>query len=69
MPAPLQNRALARGRVDEHGRVVVPSPVQVRPGDRLLVVRGSGRALGFVAHGPIYEEACRHPELTCFGRC
>jgi hypothetical protein len=27
---------------------------------RLLAVRGSGRALGFVAHGPIYEEALRN---------
>jgi hypothetical protein len=35
----------------------------MRPGDRLLVVRGSGRALGFVAQGRIYDEAWKHPEL------
>jgi hypothetical protein len=63
VPEPLQMRALARGRVDELGRVMVPAAVEVRPGDRLLVVRGSGRALGFVAHGPIYEEAVKHPDL------
>jgi hypothetical protein len=33
-----------------------------------LAVRGSGQALGFVAQGPIYEEALRHPELACFDK-
>ena len=59
--------ALAQGRVDEVGRVTAPAAVGVQPGDRLLAVRGSGRALGFVARGPIYEEALKHPELACFG--
>ena len=63
VPAPLQARALAWGRVDASGRVMVPAAVAVQPGDRLLVVRGSGRALGFVARGPVYEEALRHSEL------
>jgi hypothetical protein len=63
VPAPLQMRAVARGRVDELGRVMVPEAVKVQPGDRLLAVRGSGRALGFVAHGPIYQEALKHPDL------
>lgn len=35
----------------------------VRPGDTLLVVRGSGQALGFIVRGPIVEEARKHPEL------
>jgi hypothetical protein len=38
----------------------------VRVGDRLLVVRGSGRAVGFAVRGPIVEEAGRHPELEVF---
>lgn len=67
MPAPLQMRALARGHVEEMGRVMAPAAVGVQPGDWLLAVRGSGRALGFVAHGPIYEEALQHSELACFG--
>jgi hypothetical protein len=46
----------------------VPGAVGVQSGDRLLAVRGSGRALGFVAHGPIYEEAFKHPELACFSQ-
>jgi hypothetical protein len=49
------------------GRVVVPPEVGVKPGDRLLAVRGSGRALGFVARGPIYEEALKHADLEVFG--
>jgi hypothetical protein len=66
MPDRLQARAVARVCVDEIGRVMVPAALGVQPGDWLLAVRGSGRALGFVAHGPIYEEASKHPELVCF---
>ncbi len=64
--APIQARALAQGRMEEPGRVKVPAAVGVQPGDRLLAVRGSGRALGFVAHGPIYEEALKHNDIACF---
>ncbi|MEJ2209966.1 MAG: hypothetical protein P8129_13120 [Anaerolineae bacterium] len=60
-------RALARGRIEQRGQVTVPAAVGVQAGDRLLVVRGSGRALGFLTRGPIYEEALRHPELRSFG--
>ena len=48
------------------GCVVVPLEVEVKPGDRLLTARGSGYGLGFVARGPIYEEALKHPELEVF---
>jgi hypothetical protein len=41
-------------------RLGINLPVQ------LLAVRGSGVALGFVAKGPIYEEAQKHPELEVF---
>ena len=58
---------LGRGRFEEDGWVRVPPEVGVKPGDRLLAVRGSRYGLGFVARGPIYEEALRHPELGCFG--
>jgi len=59
-------RVLARGRFAEGGRVTVPPEVGVRPGDRLLAVRGSRYGLGFLAQGPIYEEALKHPELEVF---
>jgi hypothetical protein len=66
MPEPLQTRALAQCHVVEPGRVVAPPAVDIWPGERLLAVRGSGRALGFVARGPIYEEALRHADLSFF---
>lgn len=38
----------------------------IKPGDSLLVVRGSGLALGFIVRGPIVEEARRHSELEIY---
>jgi len=67
MAGPMQTRILAGGSIGEDGQVKVPLPVGVQAGDRLLAVRGSGRALGFVARGPIYEEALRHHALEVFG--
>ncbi|MBN2099575.1 MAG: hypothetical protein JW753_08270 [Dehalococcoidia bacterium] len=53
------------------GGVTVPlgtlSRYGVNTGDRLLVVRGSGLAVGFAVRGPIVEEAKRHSELKVFG--
>jgi hypothetical protein len=57
--------ALGRGRFGD-GRAVVPPEVEAKPGDRLLTVRGSCYGLGFVARGPIYEEALKHPKLEVF---
>ena len=56
---------LGRSRFGDGG-VSVPPEVNVKPGDRLLTVRGSGYGLGFVARGPIYEEALKHSELKVF---
>lgn len=33
---------------------------------KLLAARGSGLGLGFIAKGPIYQEAENHPELELF---
>jgi hypothetical protein len=60
-------RELARGRFEE-GKVTVPPEVSVEPGSRLLTVRGSRYGLGFIAQGPIYEEAVKHPELEALGK-
>jgi len=49
-----------------NGQVAVPPEVDVKPGDQLLTVRGSCYGLGFIARGPIYEEALKHPELEVF---
>jgi len=63
---PLAQRALGEGLISKGGLVAFPPESGVQPGDRLLAVRGSGMALGFVQRGPIYEEALRHPELETF---
>lgn len=55
-------RELGRSRFSD-GWVAVPPEVGVRPGDRLLTVRGSCYGLGFVARGPIHEQALKHLEL------
>jgi hypothetical protein len=59
-------RELCRTRFGD-GRVRAPLETGVECGDRLLTVRGSRCALGFVARGPIYLEALGHPELETFG--
>jgi hypothetical protein len=38
----------------------------IRIGDRLLVIRGSGLAVGFAVRGPIIQEAGKHGELPVF---
>jgi hypothetical protein len=63
MAAQVQMRVLARGHFGMDGQAMVPKEVGMGSGKRLLVVRGSGRALGFLARGPIYHEALKHPEL------
>lgn len=59
-------KKLARGRFNKCGRVAIPPEIGTQPGDRLLTVRGSCYALGFVTKGPIYNEALKHPLLECF---
>jgi len=66
IPTLLKKRVLAQGRMGRRGRVVLPPEVEAQVGDRLLAVRGSGLALGFLKRGPIYEEALQHPELEVF---
>jgi hypothetical protein len=62
----LAQHMLGKGVVGKNERVAFPNAAGVQPGERLLVVRGSGLALGFVQRGPIYEEALRHPEIEVF---
>jgi len=59
-------RELDRGRFGQ-GCVTALPGMGMDPGDQLLTVRGSCYGLGFVAKGPIYEEATKHPELEVFG--
>lgn len=59
-------RELGRGQF-ENGRVTAPPEIGVKPGDRLLAVRGSRYGLGFVVKGPIYGEALKHTNIEVFG--
>lgn len=60
-------RILARGRFGA-GQVFLPPETGLQPGTRLLAVRGSRYGLGFVAQGPIYEEALKQTgRLEVFG--
>lgn len=64
--SPIRSRILENGNIREQMRVILPKTLKLQPGERLLVVRGSGLALGFLQQGPIYEEAMRHPEIQVF---
>jgi hypothetical protein len=63
-----EQRILGRGRIEPPGCVTLPDQIEVLPGQRLLAVRGSGRALGFLQKGRIFEEAQKHPEIEVFER-
>jgi hypothetical protein len=63
---PLQSCIIDQGEIGEAGLIEIPPAVEIQPGDRLLVVRGSGLALGFIAKGPVYQEALKHPEIETF---
>ena len=56
---------LGRSRFAD-GCVSLPPRVDVKAGARLLAVRGSRYALGFVARGRIHDEASAHPDLLVF---
>ena len=52
-------RTIGQGYLEE-GRIILPPRTGISPGDVLLAVRDSRYGLGFVAQGPIYEEALRY---------
>jgi len=64
--SPLRPRFLGQVKIGAERRVLLPHEADVQSGEHLLVVRGSGLALGFIQRGPIYEEAQRHPEIETF---
>jgi hypothetical protein len=59
-------RILARACILQVARIQLPPELSVQSGDRLLVVRGSGLALGFPVKGRIVEAASNYPELEVF---
>ena len=54
-------------KIYKNGIIKVPQKTliafKVKINENLLVGRGSGLALGFIAKGPIFEEAKKHPEI------
>jgi hypothetical protein len=59
-------RVPAQGKIGRDGWVILPPDVEAPIGDRLLVVRGSGYALGLLAYGPIVGAALQHHKLAAF---
>ncbi len=64
--SPLHCRIIGQSTIDDDGRLKLPAVVSILQGESLLVVRGSGLALGFLRHGLVYEEALLHPEIEVF---
>jgi len=62
----LRPRFLGQARIESGRRVALPPEAGLQPGARLLAVRGSGLALGFLQRGPILEEALKHPGIETF---
>ena len=53
--------------IDDQGHLILPTETLhiygVRPGDKILAVRGSYAGLSLLVKGPIIEEAEKHPEI------
>ncbi len=62
----LRQRIVTVGTLEGNNRLHLPEEVDVMGGERLLAVRGSGLALGFLQRGPIHELALQHPEIGVF---
>ena len=56
--------------IHENGQLLLPPPLLevygVKPGDYLLVIRGSYVGIGLAAKGPLVKEARKHPEIVVF---
>lgn len=63
----IQMRILMQGIMGVNRLIVLPQALEILPSERLLAVRGSNFALGFLQRGPIYETALHHTEIEIFG--
>ena len=63
IPEILTGRRLGTGRFRSDRIIQIPPDIDVEPWQKLLAVRGSGHALGFLTRGPIFELALRHPTM------
>ena len=62
----LAQRKLGEGVIGENEMITFLGVAGFQPGERLLIVRGSGLVLGFVQRSPIHEEASLHPKIEVF---
>jgi len=62
----MQSCLIGQSWINSERQVVLPPNSGVMLGERLLTVRGSGLALGFIQRGLIYEEALKHTEIEIF---
>ena len=63
---PTPTRFLTQGYLQPGGTVQLPEEIGLKAGERLLAVRGSGHALGFLQRGPIYQPAQQHTQIEVF---
>ncbi|MBN2677445.1 MAG: hypothetical protein JXR32_05205 [Anaerolineaceae bacterium] len=66
LQSPILQRSIGEGVIQADGLIRLPPDSGIIPGDRLLVVRGSGLALGFIQFGPIIDEALKHADIEIF---
>ena len=59
-------RSIAKGILEENMVIYLPPAIDAQPGERLLAVRGSRFALGFIQRGPIYTTALHHTDIEVF---
>ncbi|MFX1503446.1 MAG: hypothetical protein ACFFDH_20955 [Promethearchaeota archaeon] len=65
-----KNRKYCLLRILDDKSIVLPERIldafEINTNDLLLSGRGSHLAIGFIAKGPIFEEAKKHPEIEMF---
>jgi hypothetical protein len=65
-----KKRKFSKVKIDKGGFITLSEHIMgdfgINIGDKLLVIRGSGLALGFIAKGPIYREAEKYSEIPLF---
>jgi bifunctional DNA-binding transcriptional regulator/antitoxin component of YhaV-PrlF toxin-antitoxin module len=70
-PVSDRGRLFCTTTIKQDGCIQLPpeilSEYGIQPGDMLAAARGSHLAIGFIARGPIMNEALKHPELEIFG--
>jgi bifunctional DNA-binding transcriptional regulator/antitoxin component of YhaV-PrlF toxin-antitoxin module len=69
-PIEIKGKILCWVKMNKDGSITVPvstlKKYGITPGDRLLSVRGSCLALGFIVKGPIIDEAKKHSNIESY---